>query len=186
MAQEGIIRRSNSPWSAPAVYVPKSNGEIRICVDFVQLNKVTKKDAYLVPRAEGPQQRLANKQIFSKIDLKSAYWQFPMCQNSIEKTAFCPGPGYGLWEFTVMPYGLTGATQTCQRGLDQVLKDCKDCVDNYIDNCIVFSDDIQSHVRDLQRVLSKLLSAGFTLRGSKCSSGRRHFLTWAFNTHLKE
>ena len=149
MAQEGIIRRSNSPWCAPAVYVPKSNGEIRICVDFVQLNKVTKKDAYPVPRAEGPQQRLANKQIFSKIDLKSAYWQFPMSPTSIEKTAFCPGPGYGLWEFTVMPYGLTGATQTCQQGLDQVLKDCKDCVDNYIDDYIVFSDNMQSHVKDL-------------------------------------
>ena len=120
-------------------------------------------------RPEGPQQRLANKQIFSKINLKSAYWQFPMYQNSIEKTAICPRPGYGLWEFTVMPYGLTGATQTCQRGLDQVLKDC---VDNYIDDCIVFSDDMQSHVRDLQRVLSKLLNAGFTLRGSKCSFGK--------------
>ena len=172
MAQEGIIRCSNSPWCAPAVYVPKSNGEIRICVDFVQLNKVTKKDAYPVPRAEGPQQRLANKQIFSKIDLKSAYWQFPMSPTSIEKTAFCPGPGYGLWEFTVMPYGLTGATQTCQRGLDQVLKDCKDCVDNYIDDCIVFSDNMQSHVRDLHRVLSRLRNAGFTLRGSKCFFGK--------------
>ena len=61
MAQEGIVRRSNSPWCAPAGYVPKSNGEIWICVNFVQLNKVTKKDAYPVPRAEGPQQRLANK-----------------------------------------------------------------------------------------------------------------------------
>ena len=66
IAQEGIIRCSNSPWCAPAVYVPKSNGEIQICVDFVQLNKVTKKDAYPVPRAEGPWQRLASKHIFSK------------------------------------------------------------------------------------------------------------------------
>ena len=65
-----------------------------------------------------------------------------MSPTSIEKITFCPGPGYGLWESTVMPYGLTGATQTCQQGLDQVLKDCKDCVDNYIDNCIVFSDNI--------------------------------------------
>ena len=91
-----------------------------------------------------------------------------MSPTSIEKTAFCPEPGYGLWEFTVRPYGLTGATQTCQRGLDQVLKDCKDCVDNYNDDCIVFSDDMQSHMRDLQRVLSRLRNAGFTLRGSKC------------------
>ena len=95
-----------------------------------------------------------------------------MNQSSIEKTAFCPGPGYGLWEFTVMPYGLTGATQTCQRGLDKVLKDCKDCVDNYIDDCIVFSDDMQSHGKDLQRVLSRLLNAGFSLRGSKCCFGK--------------
>ena len=77
MAQEGIIRRSNSPWCAPAVYVPKSNGEIRIYVDFVQLNKVTKKDAYPVPRAEGPQQRLANKQIFSKNRFKKCLLAIP-------------------------------------------------------------------------------------------------------------
>ena len=108
MAKDGIIRPSNSPWSAPAVYVPKNNGEVRICVDYVQLNKSTKKDSYPVPRADGPQQKLAHKKVFSKIDLRSAYWQFPMSETSIEKTAFCPGPGYRLWEFTVMPYGLTG------------------------------------------------------------------------------
>ena len=61
-----------------------------------------------------------------------------MSEESIEKTAFCPGPGYGLWEFTVMPYGLTGATQTCQRALDEVLSECEDCVDNYVDDCIIF------------------------------------------------
>ena len=171
MAKERIIRPSNSPWCAPAVYVPKSNGEVRICVDFVELNRVSKKDSYPVPQANGPQLKLAGKKIFSKIDLRSAYWQFPMSKESIEKTAFCPGPGYGLWEFTVMPYGLTGATQTCQRGLDEVLKDCKDCVDNYVDDCIIFSDTLDSHIDHLQRVLGHLQSAGFTLRGSKCYFG---------------
>ena len=123
-----------------AVYVPKSSGaqEIRICVDFVQLNNITKKDPHPVPQSEGPQQKLAGKRVFSKLDLKSAYWQFPMEEQSIEKTAFCPGPGYGLWEFTRMPYGLTCATQTCQRGLDTILQNCKHCVDNYVDDCIVF------------------------------------------------
>ena len=172
MAKEGIIRPSNSPWCAPAVYVPKSNGEIRICVDFVQLNRLTKKDSYPVPRADGPQQKLAGKSVFSKLDLRSAYWQFPMNRHSIEKTAFCPGPGYGLWEFTVMPYGLTGATQTCQRGLDDVLRDCKFCVDNYVDDCIVYSNDMGSHIQDLKLVLGKLKAAGFTLRGSKCMFGK--------------
>ena len=73
MAQEGIIRPSNNPWCAPAVYVLKSNGEIRICVDFMQLNRLTKKDSYPVPRTEDPQQKLAGKTIFSKLDLRSAY-----------------------------------------------------------------------------------------------------------------
>ena len=181
MAEEGIIRPSNSPWCAPAVYVPKANGEVRICVDFVQLNKVTKKDSYPVPRADGPQQKLANKTIFSKIDLRSAYWQFPMESTSVEKTAFCPGPGYGLWEFTVMPYGLTGATQTCQRGLDEVLKECKDCVDNYVDDCIIYSTDMKTHASDLKRVLSRLQDAGFTLRGSKCFFGKSNITHLGFN-----
>ena len=173
MARDGIIRPSNSPWRAPAVYVPKSNGELRICVDFVQLNRVTKKNSYPVPRADGPQQKLSGKCVFSKLDLRSAYWQFPMEEQSIEKTGFCPGPGgYGLWEFMVMPYGLTGATQTCQQGLDSVLADCKYCVDNYVDDCIVYSNDMESHIRDLQEVLGRLLKAGFTLRGSKCAFGR--------------
>ena len=172
MVNEGIIRPSSSPWCAPAVYVPKQNGEIRICVDFVQLNRCTKKDSYPVPRADRPHQRLAGKKIFSKLDLQSAYWQFPMHPSSIEKTAFCPGPGYGLWEFVAMPYGLTGATQTCQRALDETFRECYDCVDNYVDDIIVFSDDMDTHIKDLHRVFKKLKSAGFVLRGSKCLLGQ--------------
>jgi len=70
------------------------------------------------------------------LDFQSAYWQFPMDPQSIEKTASCPGPGYGLWEFKRIPYGLTGTTQTCQRGLDNILQDCKDCTDNHVNDCI--------------------------------------------------
>ena len=123
MAQEGIIRPSSIPWCAPAVYVPKPNGEICICVDFVQLNHQTKKDSYPVPKADRPHQCLEGKSVFSKLDLRSAYWQFPMHKSSIEET-FSPGPGYGLWEFVVMLYGLTGATQTYQRGLDEIFRMC--------------------------------------------------------------
>jgi len=61
MAQEGIIHHNASPWCAPVVHVPKLSGEIRIFIDYVQLNSVTKKDSYPVPRAEGPQQKLAGK-----------------------------------------------------------------------------------------------------------------------------
>ena len=80
----------------------------------------------------------------------------------------CPGTGYRLWEFTVMQYGLTGATKTCQRALDKVLEDCKNCVGQLYGWTIVFCDDMELHIADLRHVLSKLQAAGFTLRGSKC------------------
>ena len=118
MAQEGIIRPSSSPECVSTVYVSKSNEEIRIYIDFVQLNRVTKKDSYSVPRGRSNSSAVGRKKVFSKLDLRSAYWQFPMHPSSIEKTTFSPGPRYGLWEFLVMPYGLTGATQTCQHALD--------------------------------------------------------------------
>ena len=71
-----------------------------------------------------------------------------------------------------MPYGLTGATQTCQRALDETFCECYDCVDNYVDDIIVFSDDMDSHIKDLHRVFKNLKSAGFVLRGSKCLLGQ--------------
>ena len=71
----------------------------------------------------------------------------------------------------MIPYGLTGATKTCQRGLDTVLKSCKYSVDNYVDDCIMYSDYMQSHITDLHKILGQLKEAGFTLRGSKCSFG---------------
>ena len=163
MATERIIRPSNSSWCAPANYVPKDNGEISICVDYMQLNKLY---SCTVPRADGPQQKFAHKNEFSKLNLRSAYRQFFMFETFIEKTVFCPGPSYRLWEFTVMLYELMGATHTCQRGLDEVLRDCRYCVDNYIDNFIVFSDSRESHIDDLRRVFGRLFDAGFTLRGS--------------------
>jgi len=99
---------------------------------------VAKKDSYPVPRANQLHQWLAGKKFFPKLDLRSTYWQFPMHPSSIEKTAFSPGPGYELWEFVMMSNGLTGATQTCQHALDKVFHKCHDCVDDYVDDIIVF------------------------------------------------
>ena len=66
-----------------------------------------------------------------------------------------------------MLYGLTGTTHTCQCGLNKVLKECKDCIDNYVDNCIILSDALDSHIADLRVILGRLQAAGFTLKGSK-------------------
>ena len=70
-----------------------------------------------------------------------------------------------------MPYGLTGATQTCRSALDETFCECHNCVDNYVDDIIVFSGDMDSHIKDLQQVFKKLRFAGLLLQGSECLLG---------------
>ena len=157
MAHEGII--SDSHWCAPAVSVPKSNRELHICLVYL-IKLCHQKDSNLVPRAKGPQLKLAGKHVFSQLGLCNAYWSFPTDSHSVEKSAFC--------QEIHSKYGLTGATQTCQQSLDTSYKSC---VYNYVYDCIVYSDDLQSHITDLHKVLGQLMEAGFTLRGSKCAFG---------------
>eukprot|EP00731_Ephydatia_muelleri_P010647 Em0005g1233a len=116
MLQEGIIEESSSPWMAPAVYVKKT-GEIRLCVDYRALNKQTTKDAYPLPLPDEVQDRLCGCTIFSTLDLRSGYWQVPIAPSDVEKMAFCPGPGLGLFHFKRMPFGLTGAPGSFQSRL---------------------------------------------------------------------
>ena len=85
-----------------------------------------------------------------------------------------------------MPYGLTGATQTCQHALDEVFHEYHDCVDNCVDDIIVFSDDTYSHINNLWHVFKKLKSAGFTLRGSKCLLGQHSVIHLGFHYSAKE
>eukprot|EP00731_Ephydatia_muelleri_P039299 Em1355g1a len=89
MLQKGIIKESSSPWMAPAVYVRKKTGEIRLCVDYRELNKRTHKDAYPLPLIDEVQDRLSGDTV---LDLHSGYWQVPVNQEDQEKTAFSPGP----------------------------------------------------------------------------------------------
>ena len=99
MLQQGITEPSSSPWMVPAVFVRKNNGEVRICVDHRELNKRTTKDAYPLPRPDEVQDRLKSSTVFSTLDLRSGYWQLPVHADDQPKTAFCPGPGFGLFQF---------------------------------------------------------------------------------------
>ena len=98
MLDAGIIEESSSPWMAPAVYVPKKSGEIRICVDYRELNKKTIKDAYPLPRPDEVLDKLEGSAVFSILDLQSGYWQLPVHPVDRPKTAFSPGPGMGLFQ----------------------------------------------------------------------------------------
>ena len=170
MLEQGIIVESSSPWMAPAVFVPKKSGDLRLCVDYRELNKKTEKDAYPLPLPDEVQDRLSGSTVFSTLDLQSGYWQLPVSPTDQAKTAFCPGPGMGLYEFRRMPFGLSGAPSSFQRLMDKILRGLP-FITIYLDDILVHSPDEETHIRHLREVFKRLADAGLTLRGKKCHIG---------------
>ena len=167
MLKQGIIEESSSPWMAPAVFVPKKSGELRMCIDYRELNKKTTKDAYPLPLPDEVQDRLAGS---TTLDLQSGYWQLPVSTTDQEKTAFSPGPVMGLYQFRRMPFGLSGAPSSFQRLMDKVLRGLP-YVTIYLDDILIHSTTEQAHGQHLREVFEHLTNAGLTLRGRKCHIG---------------
>ena len=170
MLKEGIITESSNPWMSPAVFVRKKNGDVRICVYYRALNKQTVKDAYPLPRPDEVQDRLAGCTIFSTLDLRSGYWQLPVHKEDQAKTAFCPGPGLGLFQFHRMPFGLSGAPASFQRLMDRICRDLPFAT-TYLDDLLIHSRTLQDHREHLHILFERLSRAGLTLRGDKCTIG---------------
>ena len=105
LLEKGFIKPSISPWGTPVLFMKKKDGSIRLCIDYRQLNRITVKNRYPLPRIDDFLDQLKDAFIFSKIDLRSGYWQLRGAGNSIPKTAF--RTRYGHFEFLVMSFGLT-------------------------------------------------------------------------------
>ena len=152
------------------VFVHKKSGDLRLCVDYGELNKRTVKDTYPLPRPDEAQDRLAGLAVFSSLDLRNGYWQLPIHERDRPKTAFSPGPGLGLFQFCQMSFGLSGAPASFQRLMDKVCLGLP-FVTTYLDDVLVHSANDEDHVKHLQEVFQRLSQAGLTLRGKKCRFG---------------
>nr|GFC76934.1 reverse transcriptase domain-containing protein [Tanacetum cinerariifolium] len=107
LSDKGFIRPSSSPWGAPVLFFKKKDGSFQMCIDYRDLNKLTVKNRYPLPRIDDLFDQLQGSSVYSKIDLRSGYHQLRVREEEIPKTAF--RTRYGHYEFQVMPFGLTNA-----------------------------------------------------------------------------
>lgn len=172
MEDDGIIEPSNSPWVSPVVLVKKKDDTLRFCVDYRMLNNVTKKDSYPLPRIDDTLDSLEGCKLFSTLDLKSGYWQVGLEPKDKEKTAFSIGEG--LWQFTVMPFGLCNAPATFERLMENVLRGLswETCL-VYLDDIIVLGKSFEHHLENLEQVFRRLRQANLKLNPKKCNLFRR-------------
>lgn len=167
MLDADVIRPSSSPWSSPIVLVRKKDGSIRFCVDYRQLNHVTRKDSYPLPRVEEALASLKKARWYSTLDLASGYWQVKVDDQDKEKTAFTTP--MGLFEFQRMPFGLCNGPATFQRLMESCLGEQNyQSLLIYLDDVIVFAADFETHLDRLDFVFSRLSAQGLKLRPDKC------------------
>jgi hypothetical protein len=154
LSEKGYIRPSTSPWAAPVLFVEKKDGTKRMCIDYRSLNEVTVKNKYPLPRIEDLFDLLRGASVFSKIDLRSGYHQLRIRPSDIPKTTFITK--YGLYEFTVMSFGLTNAPAYFMYLMNSVFMDDLDkFVVVFIDDILVYSQNEQEHEEHLRKVLQR-------------------------------
>ncbi|CAI7782923.1 unnamed protein product [Closterium sp. NIES-53] len=150
----------------PVLFTPKPDGSLRVCIDYRALNKQTIKNKYPIPRIDDLLDQLRGATVFSKLDLRSGYWQIRMADNSIHKTAF--QTRYGSYEYLVMPFGLTNAPATFQAEMNHILRPLLDeCVVVYLDDILIYSRDMKQHIEHLRRVFEILRREKFYVKLSK-------------------
>ena len=168
MLEAGAIRESQTPFSSNVVLVRKKDGSLRFCIDFHKLNSRTIKDAYTLPRIDDTIDTLLGAKFFSKLDLRSGYWQVEMKEEDKYKTAFSVG-NLGIYECNRMAFGLTNAPVTFQRLMERTMGEMnlRECL-IFLDDILIFSENFADHLERLEAVFSRLKQQGLKLKPSKC------------------
>ena len=173
----GLVEPSDSPWSSRLVCAPKkgsdgTKSEIRVCVDFRDVNALCVKDAYPAPNIEATLDQLNKAAWYSSVDLAKGYHQVPLTERAKQICSFrCPS---GFFRYTRMPFGIMNAPAAFQRMMDVVLRDIawKFCM-VYIDDVIIYSSTWTDHVDHISHVLRRIRDAGLTVGLKKCHFGGR-------------
>jgi len=171
LLRQKMITRSSSPYSSAVFPIPKKDAsgrttDVRWVFDFRAINATTIPDRYPLPIIEDLINRVTGANVFSKLDLKSGYWQILMRRQDQEKTAFITP--FGLYQWVTMPFGLSNAPATFQRLMDRVLEGCTFAI-GYIDDILVFSNTFEEHVKHLEEVFSRLRKYGLCVNAAKCT-----------------
>ncbi|GJT00092.1 putative reverse transcriptase domain-containing protein [Tanacetum coccineum] len=167
LSEKGFIRPSSSPWGAPVLFVKKKDGSFRMCIDYRELNKLTVKNRYPLPRIDDLFDQLQGSSVYSKIDLRSGYHQLRIREEDIPITAF--RTRYGHFEFQVMPFGLTNAPAVFMDLMNRV---CKPYLDKFvivfIDDVLIYSKSREEHEEHLKIILGLLKEEKLYAKFSKC------------------
>ena len=167
LLSKGFIRPSISPWGAPVLFVKKKDGSLRLCIDYRQLNRVTIRNQYPLPRIDELFDQLQGSRVYSKIDLRSGYHQLRVQESDVPKTAF--RTRYGHYEFQVMPFGLTNAPAAFMDLMNRVFQPYLDrFVIVFIDDILVYSSSSEEHSEHLRILLQTLRERQLYAKLSKC------------------
>ena len=166
MQEAGIIEKSRSQWGFPIVLVERKDGSKRFCVDFRDLNKGTKSNAYPLPVIDDILASLGTAKYFSKFDLKSGYRPVELDDKDKEKAAFVSHRE--LFHFNVMPFEVANAPSVFSELMSIVLKGQEDYALAYLDDILFFSDTTENHLKHIQKVFDSLKRGNLKLKPSKC------------------
>jgi len=175
LVDAGFIRPSKAPFGAPVLFQKKKDGSLRMCIDYRALNKVTIKNKYPIPLVADLFDQLGHARYFTKLDLRSGYYQVRIAEGDEPKTTCVTR--YGSYEFLVMPFGLTNAPATFCTLMNKLFHPYLDqFVVVYLDDIVIYSRTVEEHVEHLRKVLQVLRDNELYVKKEKCSFAQEEVL----------